>query len=270
MAIVEVKNISFAYSAHDAVSELSFEVEKGEMFAVFGANGSGKTTTARHLNALLKPQKGTVSVCGLDTSDEKNTVAIRKKCGMIFSHSRERFLTSYAIDEVAFSLLCAGENKNDVKEKAVEYLKLTGMTGRENERLDALDAYDSLSVQIASVLASAPEIIVFDDASTELIGENREKVFALLKKINEAGKTLILFTNQYDEAALSERVLLLAKGCTAAYGNSRDILTDRELLQKAGIELPFPLKVYYDLLDGDIRLRRPPLNMKELVDEICL
>lgn len=273
MGIVEVKNLSFQTSStkeQETVREISFEVEKGEMFSVLGRNGSGKTLIARHLNALLKPEKGTVFVCSLDTSAEKNTAEIRQKCGMVFSRSRERFLNFYVMDEVVFALQCAGADKKMIREKAAEYLKYTGMTGKEKVRLDLLTEYEALCVQIASVLALEPEIIVLDDAAFRITGEDREKYFTLLKKLIEDGKTLIVFTGRYDEAALADRVLLLTKDGAAVCGKTRKVLTDRTLLQMAEIEMPFSLRVYYDLLDSDIKLDKPPLNMRELVDEICL
>lgn len=271
--MVEVKNLSFQFPGKEdraGVRDISFEVEKGELFSILGRNGSGKTTIARHLNALLMPREGTVTVCALDTSEEKNTAEIRKKCGMVFSPSPERFLSSYVMDEVSFAAKCAGVNKNEAEERAAEYLKYTGMSGRENVRLASLTAYEALCVQLASVLTYEPEVIVLDDAASHVFGEDAEKYSSLLMKLKENGKTLLLFTNRYEEAALAERVLLLSKGRALVCGSSRELLTDRQLLAEAGIELPFPLKVYYDLLDSDIKLDVPPLNMRELVDEICL
>ena len=273
MSIVEVKKISFQASPEkecSALREISFTVEKGELFSIIGRNGSGKTALARHLNALLLPQQGTVTVCGLDTSDPDNTSEIRKKCGMVFASSSERFLSSTVMGEVSFAAKCAGVSKNEAEEKAAECLKYTGMSGRENARLASLTEVEALCVQLAAVLTAEPEILVLDDAALRLLGEDLDKYFKLLTKLKEDGKTLLLFTTRFEEAAMADRVLLLDKGCTAACGSSREVLTDREVLIKAGIELPFPLKVYYDLLDNDIKLAEPPLNMRELVEEICL
>lgn len=273
MIIIEVKNLSLPFSAPSEENDtrsISFDVEKGGIFSVLGRNGSGKSMLARHLNALLRAQKGSVSVCGLDASDEKNAEEIRKKCGMVFSHSRERFFTSCIVDELEFAFMCAGAEKADTEEKIRSCLEYVGMSGSLQRNWDKLSEYECLCVQISSVLAKEPEIIVFDDAATFITGEDREKYFALLKKLQNDEKTILIFTNSFDEAAVADRTLLLNKGCSAAYGNTREVLTDRATLEKAGIEIPFTLRVYYDLLDSDIRLEKPPLNMRELVDEICL
>ena len=273
MGIIEVKNLSFQFSPEKewaALHDISFSVEKGELFSVIGRNGSGKTTLSRHLNALYLPQEGTVTVCGLDTSDANNTSEIRKKCGMVFAPSSERFLSSTVLGEVSFAAKCAGAGKNEAEEKGAETLKYTGMSGRENVRLSSLTEYEAFCVQLAAVLTAEPEILVLDDAALRLSGEDMDKYSALLTKLKEDGKTLLLFTARYEEAAMADRVLLLDKGCMTACGSPREVLTDREALRKAGIELPFSLKVYYDLLDSDIKLEKPPLNMRELVEEICL
>ena len=273
MSIVEVKNLSFQFSPEKewaALRAISFAVEKGELFSVIGRNGSGKTTLARHLNALYLPQEGTVTVCGLDTSDAGNISEIRKKCGMVFAPSAERFVSSTVMGEVFFAAKCAGKNKNEAEEKGAETLKYTGMAGREKAHLSSLTEFEALCVQLAAVLTAEPELLVLDDAALRLSGEDMDRYSALLTKLKEDGKTLLLFTARYEEAAMADRVLLLDKGCAAKCGSPREVLTDREALAKAGIELPFSLKVYYDLLDNEIKLEKPPLNMRELVEEICL
>lgn len=273
LGIVEIKDVFFSYSQEledDCLRGISFEVEKGEIFSVLGANGSGKSTLAEHLNALLIPRKGTVSVCSLISSEADNTADIRKKCGMVFSHSSERFFTSRVGDEVGFALTCAGDGTEYAGVKIDEYLKYVGMSRENNTRLDTLSEYECLCVQLASVLAYQPEIVVFDGAAALIAGEEREEYFKLILRLREDGKTIVIFTNQFDEAAVSDKTLLIKNGVAIACGNTREILTDRVLLEMAGIEIPFPLKVYYDLQDSDIKLERPPLTIKELVDEICL
>lgn len=273
MGIVEVKNLSFQVSPEKesaVLRAISFTVEKGELFSVIGRNGSGKTTLARHLNALLLPQQGTVTVCGLDASDADNSSEIRKKCGMVFAPSSERFLSSTVLGEVSFAAKCALADKKEAEEKGAEYLKYTGMSGKENARIASLTGVEALCVQLAAVLVSEPEILLLDDAALRLSEADMDKYFSLLTKMKKDGKTLILFTGRYEEAAMADRVLLLNKGCVAECGSPREVLTDRERLTKAGIELPFSLKVYYDLLDNNIKLEKPPLNMRELVKEICL
>lgn len=240
------------------------------MFAIAGTRESGKNTVARHLNGLLLPESGKVSVCGMDTSDGKNQENIRKKCGMIFSASHRCFLASTVKAEITLALVCAGTDSKDIPEKCSDYLGCTGMADKEQKRTETLTEYESLCVQISAVLASEPEVLVFEDAASGIYGKDRERYFALLHKLHDGGKTIVIITNSFDEAAEAQRVLLLKEGSILACGEARNILSDAELLEKAGIEPAFPMRVYHDLIDSDIKLSRPPLTMRELVDEICL
>ncbi len=273
LSIIEVNDLSFCSRSvceGQSVYKVSFEVDKGGMFAIAGTRESGKNTVARHLNGLLLPESGKVSVCGMDTSDGKNQENIRKKCGMIFSASHRCFLASTVKAEITLALVCAGTDSKDIPEKCSDYLGCTGMADKEQKRTETLTEYESLCVQISAVLASEPEVLVFEDAASGIYGKDRERYFALLHKLHDGGKTIVIITNSFDEAAEAQRVLLLKEGSILACGEARNILSDAELLEKAGIEPAFPMRVYHDLIDSDIKLSRPPLTMRELVDEICL
>lgn len=273
MHVVEVNDLSFSCRTvyeGQPVYGVSFEVDKGEIFAIAGTGESGKSTVVRHLNALLLPESGSVSVCGTDTADSNNWTAVRKTCGMVFQDSGARFFTSSVGEEISFALNCAGIAPENIHEKAGAYLELVGMAGREKERTAALTEYEKLCVQIAAVLAAETEVLVFDNAASRIYGKDRESYFDLLQKLRGGGKTVILCTSAFDEAAAADRVLLLAGGKALKCGETRSVLSDMELLEKAGIEPAFPMRVYHDLLDSDIKLARPPLNMRELVDELCL
>ena len=270
MSIVEVNNLCYCASEWQTVCDVSFAVDTGETFALVGTEKSGKTAIARHLNGLLLPKSGRVSVCGLDTSDNSNLKDIRKKCGMIFPDSRRHFLTSSVEDEMSLALKCAGVSDEDIPGKTEACLSIVGMNGRGKERPDFLTEYECLCVQIATVLAYEPEVLVFADAASEIYGEDRESYFAMLRKLHDDGKTVIIFTNSCDEASLAQRVLLLKDGKTLICGETRDVLSDMKSLGEAGIEPSFPMRAYHDLLESDIKLGRPPLSIRELVDEICL
>lgn len=269
MSIVEVNNLCYCASEWQTVCDVSFAVDKGEIFALIGTEKSGKTAIARHLNGLLLPKSGRVSVCGLDTSDNK-LKEIRKKCGMIFPNSRRHFLTSSVEDEMSLALKCADVCDEDIPGKAEACLSFVGINVREKYCPDDLTEYECLRVQIAAVLAYDPEVLVFDDAASEIYGDDRESYFALLRKLRDDGKTVIIFTNSCDEASVAQRVLLLKEGKTLICGETRNVLSNMKSLEKAGIEPSFPMRVYHDLLENDIKLSRPPLSIRELVDEICL
>ena len=269
MSIVEVNNLCYCASEWQTVCDVSFSVDKGEIFALVGTEKSGKTAIARHLNGLLLPKSGRVSVCGLDTSDN-NLKEIRKKCGMIFPDSHRRFLTPSVEDEMSLALKCAGVSDEDIPEKTKACLSFVGMNGREKERPDYLTEYECLCAQIAAVLAYEPEVLVFVDVASEVYGEDRENYFALLRKLRDDGKTVIILTTSCDEASMAQRVLLLKDGKTLICGETRNVLSDMKSLEEAGIEPSFPMRVYHDLLADDIKLSRPPLSIRELVDEICL
>ena len=202
MSIISVKNISKKFDIKDqviqALDNVSFEVNKGEIFGIIGLSGAGKSTLIRCLNLLEKPDQGKVIVDGDNLFDlnEKQLRLKRRKIGMIFQ-SFNLLMQANILDNVCFPMEIAGINKSEAKSKALEYLKIVGLEEKAQAYPSQLSGGQKQRVAIARVLASNPEILLCDEATSALDPETTKSILSLLKDINKKyGITIILITHE--------------------------------------------------------------------------
>lgn len=271
MNLIEAKSLSYSYDNSErlALKEVSHTVAPGELVAVLGRNGSGKTTLACHLNVLLPVQKGELTVAGFDARDEQRVWQIRKSCGMVFQNPDNQFVSSYVEEELAFGMRNFGVSEKSIPERVSAALAEVGLEGFERRAPQLLSGGQKQRVSIAAVLATDPDIMVFDEATSMLDPQGRREVLDTIRKLHESGKTIIMITHYMEEAVMADRIVLLDGGRKIAEGTPREVLTKPELMTEAGLGLPFPVRVYYDLADAGVKLDRIPLTVDELVEEIC-
>ena len=199
MAIIEVSHLFKSYSNKaNAINDVSFKVEKGEIFGVIGLSGAGKSTLIRCLNLLEKPTSGNVYIDGDDLGKllEKALREKRKKIGMIFQ-SFNLFMQASVIDNVCFPMEINGINKRQAKEKALEFLKIVGLEDKADSYPSQLSGGQKQRVAIARVLACDPEILLCDEATSALDPETTKSILELIKKINrEYGITCVIITHE--------------------------------------------------------------------------
>lgn len=273
MAAVTAKEISFFYddteSRNPALDKISFEMEKGEFVAILGANGCGKSTLVKHLNAILPLQTGELSVLQINAADESRIWELRRLCGMVFQNPDNQFVSAIVEEDVAFGLRNYDTPEEEIPQKVQDALALVGMRGFERRSPHTLSGGQKQRVAMAGVLAMEPDILIFDEATAMLDPEGRREVLSYLKKIHRLGKTVIMITHYVEEAVEADRIVLMQDGKIQKVGTPREILTDIALLAEAGLTPPVAVNIYYDLLDSGIRLQRCPLTNDELVEEIC-
>ena len=273
MKAVEAENLIFSYaspeSKNKSLSDVSFDIEKGEFVAILGKNGSGKTTLARHLNALLPVQKGKLVVAELNASDKSRVWEIRKNCGMVFQNPDNQFVSSLVEEDVAFAPRNFGVPESEISQSVKNALEIVGLSGFEKRSPHMLSGGQKQRVAIAGVLSCNPDIIIFDEATAMLDPEGRWEVLKTIKKLHTMGHTIIMISHYVEEALFADRIILMKNGRILADGKPKEVLTDVPLLDETGIELPVAVKAYYDLKKRGIVLSKIPLTNEELVGELC-
>ncbi len=264
-----IHSYAFEGSKHRSLNGVSLTVRQGEMVAVLGHNGCGKTTLARHFNALIPVQSGELSVAGLNAKAEANLWRIRRACGMVFQNPDNQFVSSIVEEDIAFGLRNFGVEENEIPEKVCRALEIVGMSGFEKRSPQLLSGGQKQRLAIAGVLAVDPDIMIFDEVTSMLDPEGRREVLDTIKKLHEHGKTIVMISHYIEEAVFSDRVVLIHDGQILAEGTPQKMLTDLALLKQAGLTPPIPVKVYYDLQAAGIQLSRCPLTVSELVEELC-
>lgn len=265
--------ISFTYDYSDkgdfALEEVSFEIDKGEFIAILGANGCGKSTLVKHLNAILSLQKGELTILNVDASKEENIWELRRLCGMVFQNPDNQFVSTIVEEDVAFGLENYDMPKEEIPQKVHDVLSLVGMDGFERRSPHTLSGGQKQRVAMAGVLATEPEIIVFDEATSMLDPKGRSEVMSYLKKLHTMGKTIIMITHYVEETVFADKIFVMKNGSILKSGRPCEILTDVTLLNEAKLVPPVSVRLYYDLLNSGIELKKCPSTNDELVEELC-
>jgi len=272
--IIHGSDISFSYDfdgcLSSALTAIDIEIGKGEMVAILGQNGSGKTTLAKHFNALLPLQKGKLTVAGIDAGDGSAIWRLRRLCGMVFQNPDNQFVSSIVEEDVAFGLENYEVSREMIQGKVEEALRLVGMQGYEKRSPHTLSGGQKQRVALAGVLALDPDVIIFDEVTAMLDPEGRCEILEEIRRLHsEAKKAIVMITHYVEEAVIADRIFLMKNGKVLGYGEPREILTNVELMESAGITPPIPIRLYYDLNAEGISLKSCPLTNEELVEEIC-
>ncbi len=270
---ISFTGVSYFYDGAEspAINNINAEIRRGEFIAVLGANGSGKSTLARHMNALLLPSRGEVLVNGIDTSNSDKTMEIRRLVGMVFQNPDNQLVAALVEEDVAFGPENLGLPPKEITARVEAALSATGLTELRNRPPHLLSGGQKQRLAIAGALAMRPDCLVLDEPTAMLDPGGRKEVLSLLLNLKkEHGMAQVFITHLMEEALLSDRVWVMARGQIIADGSPRQVFRDTKLLDDAGLE-PTPAalmaarlkKAGWDLPD-DI------LNLDELVDFLCL
>lgn len=272
--IIKFDSVSFAYESEDeeivnAVNDFSLDVPAGQFLAVLGHNGCGKSTVAKLINGILVPNKGRVTVEGMDTSDEEKTIDIRKTVGMVFQNPDNQIVATIVEDDVAFGPENLGVEPAEIRKAVDNALKAVGMYEFRTREPHRLSGGQKQRVAIAGVIAMNTRCIVMDEPTAMLDPQGRKEVMDTVMKLNkELGITVILITHYMDEAVKADRVVVMDGGRIAMDGTPKEVFRNVEKMKKLGLDVPQATELAYRLRKKGFKLPDDILDENECAEAI--
>ena len=279
MGIVKAKDLTFEYIRRDeegnvegittAVDHVNMDIQPGEFIAILGHNGSGKSTFAKHINALLFPTEGTILVDGLDTSDEDNVMDVRQRAGMVFQNPDNQIICTLVEEEVGFGPENIGVPTEEIWERVAASLKAVGMYQYRKASPNKLSGGQKQRVAIAGIVAMKPKCIILDEPTAMLDPHGRADVMRVLHELNrKEGVTVILITHYMEEVIDADRVFVMDEGKVVMEGTPRQIFSRVEELKQLRLDVPQVTELAYELSRSGVTIRSGILNNQELIDEL--
>ena len=267
---IRTEHLKFSYDAQSesggvtVFDDLNLSIEEGSFVAVLGHNGCGKSTLAKHFNAVLLPEGGSVQVFGMDTSDESLLVDIRRTVGMVFQNPDNQVVANVVEEDVAFAPENLGVPSEEIRRRVDEALKLVGMYDYRLHAPHLLSGGQKQRVAIAGVIAMRPRCIVLDEPTAMLDPHGREEVISTIERLNrEMGITVVLITHHMTEAIRAQRVIVMDAGRILADGTPKEVFPQVELLESVGLTVPATTKVLYALNQAGFDLPLDALSTEE-------
>ena len=267
---IRTEHLKFSYDAQSesggvtVFNDLNLSIEEGSFVAVLGHNGCGKSTLAKHFNAVLLPEGGSVQVFGMDTSDESLLVDIRRTVGMVFQNPDNQMVANVVEEDVAFAPENLGVPSEEIRRRVDEALKLVGMYDYRLHAPHLLSGGQKQRVAIAGVIAMRPRCIVLDEPTAMLDPHGREEVISTIERLNrEMGITVVLITHHMTEAIRAQRVIVMDAGRILADGTPKEVFPQVELLESVGLTVPATTKVLYALNQAGFDLPLDALSTEE-------
>ena len=253
-----------------ALQGVDISVQKGEFIVILGHNGSGKSTFARHINALLEPSGGTLWIQGMNTREEDKIWLIRQKAGMIFQNPDNQMIASVVEEDVAFGPENLGMQPERIRASVKEALEAVGMMEDRKSAPTRLSGGQKQRIAIAGVLAMKPECIVLDEPTAMLDPKGRKEVMKTLWKLNKEDKmTVIHITHYMEEAVNADRIIVMDHGKVVLEGTPRQVFTEVELLKQYGLDVPQMTELAYRLRKDGLNVPADILTTEEMVNALC-
>ncbi|MBE6851191.1 MAG: energy-coupling factor transporter ATPase [Ruminococcus sp.] len=275
--IVDAKHLVFRYQettdedqspkqTEPVLKDVSLSIEKGSFVAVLGHNGSGKSTFAKHINAILIPDEGKMYVEGMDTSDEQNLFAIRQKAGMVFQNPDNQIVATIVEEDVAFAPENLGIAPEEIRRRVDDALKAVKMYDYRKHAPTQLSGGQKQRVAIAGVIAMQPDCIVLDEPTAMLDPQGRQEVMETIRRLNrEKGITVILITHYMEEAAQSDRIVVIDGGKVLLDDVPKKVFSQVETLKSVGLDVPQVTELAYLLSREGISIEQDIITSEECV-----
>lgn len=282
MKMVKAENVSYEYTKVVevkgenterklmALENISLDIEKGDFIAVLGHNGSGKSTFAKHLNALLTPSEGTIWVDGMNTKNDELVWNIRQNTGMVFQNPDNQLVATVVEEDIAFGPENLGVEPCEIRQRVDEALQMVGMDGYQKNTPSKLSGGQKQRIAIAGILAMRPQCIVLDEPTAMLDPIGRRDVMDTIHKLNkENGITIILITHYMDEAVSADKVYVIDDGRIVMQGIPKEIFSQVEKMKAYGLDVPQVTETAYNLRKLGIDIPSDILTVEEMVGAIC-
>ncbi len=277
MSVLEVKNLTHTYSGNtpfvnDAVSNVSFTVEKGEILGIIGHTGSGKSTLVQHLNGLLKPTDGQVLFSGEDIwENPKEIRKIRSKVGLVFQYPEYQLFEETVYADIAFGPKNMGLDGDELDSRIKEICRIVGVKPEYMEKSPFdLSGGEKRRVAIAGVMAMRPEVIVFDEPTAGLDPKGRENVIKIIKDYREAtGATVIIISHSMEDmAVLADKLLVMNKGNLCMFDTVEKVFSRGNELRSIGLNVPIVTRVFAELKAMGIDVNENIFTVEAAVNEL--
>lgn len=253
-----------------ALKNVNIEINKGDFVAVLGHNGSGKSTFAKHINALVQPTGGTLWVDDMDTKNDELVWEIRQTAGMVFQNPDNQLVATVVEEDIAFGPENMGVEPKEIRKRVDEALATVRMSEYATHTPSKLSGGQKQRIAIAGVLAMKPKCIVLDEPTAMLDPVGRRDVMETIERLNrEEGITMILITHYMDEAVRADKVFVIDDGELVMQGTPKEIFSQVETLQKYGLDVPQVTEVAYLLRKEGVELPADILTIEEMVGAIC-
>lgn len=271
MSLIELKDVSFSYDKkNNVIKGVSLEINEGEYCAIIGHNGSGKSTIAKLMNALVLPDEGSVTVCGMDSKDKKKVFDIRKTVGVVFQNPDNQLVASIVEDDVAFGPENLGVKREEIGERIDFALSAVGMQKYRRSSPMHLSGGQKQRIAIAGVLSLKPKVLVLDESTAMLDPQGRKEVLSVVEKLNkEQGVTVVNVTHYMDEVVRADKVIVINDGEVAMSGTPLEIFKKKQQLNEYGLELPLASVIADALREKGLPLPDNILTEERLAEELC-
>ena len=276
MEMLKIKNLTHDFVDEEegttlrAVDNVSLDVEKGQFIAVLGHNGSGKSSLAKHINALLAPTEGTVFLDGMDTKDQKLLWDIRQNAGMVFQNPDNQIVATMVEEDVAFGPENLKVPTAEIWKRVEKALGAVGMTKYRHKSPLKLSGGQKQRVAIAGIIAMEPQCIVLDEPTAMLDPEGRRHVLSLVKALNkEKNITILMVTHHMEEVILADRIIVMDQGKIVMDGKPKEIFSRVDEMKALGLEVPYATELAWELKKEGVNLSDTITTKEELVEELC-
>lgn len=281
MSMVKTDKLVFEYEKRDeegnvigkqrAIDEVDIQIEKGRFIAILGHNGSGKSTFAKHINALLVPGGGTMWVGGRDTKDEDELWNIRQSAGMVFQNPDNQIIGQIVEEDVGFGPENLGVPTEEIWQRVEESLKAVGMYEFRKYAPGKLSGGQKQRVSIAGVIAMHPKCIVLDEPTAMLDPLGRKEVIRAVRALNDVeGITIILITHYMEEIIHADKVFVMDQGKVALQGTPREIFSQVEKLKELRLDVPQVTMLAHELREKGLDIPEGILTKEELIEALHL
>ncbi len=251
------------------LNNINLEIKEGEFMAVLGHNGSGKSTLAKHINGILLPTSGTVTVDGISTADEEKIFDLRCRAGMVFQNPDNQIVSSVVEEDVAFALENLGVPYEEMRKRVDEALKDVNMYEYRHHSPAQLSGGQKQRIAIAGIIAMKPKCIILDEPTAMLDPQGRKEVMAVIKRMNrEYGITIVLITHYMDEAAQCNRVVVMDKGNVILDDTPRAVFSHVEQVKAIGLDVPQVTELVWELRKAGYDVPQDIISEEECAEAI--
>lgn len=263
--------VTFRYreAGKNAVDGLSLSIKRGEFVAVLGANGCGKSTLAKHFNAILLPTSGQVLIEGISTEQEENLMQLRQRVGMVFQNPDNQIVATVVEEDVAFALENLGVEPAVMRERVDEAMKLAGIYQYRDKAPHHLSGGQKQRVAIAGVLAMQPDCLILDEATAMLDPVGRDKVMRTVHRLNrECGITVAAITHYMEEAATADRVIVMSEGKIVMEGTPKEVFSQVDKLRELHLDVPQSTELCHEMTRAGMPMPDDVIDVESCAEEL--